>query len=139
MTFNAIHFMRFAPFSELERKGEYKICVEFRSWLMGQQLNNKCIATWRHNQNESNQKKGASWKFWNLQRNMGKFAGIPDYTFCWKNGCLELEIKDGDKGKQSEAQKEYEEWCALCDVPYEIAKSVDEAIQIVYEYGIVKK
>lgn len=134
---NLLNFLRFAPFSTLETKGESAICVQFRTWLTEQELTNRCIATWRHNQNESNQKTGASWRFWNLQRNMGKFAGIPDYTFLWKNGGLELEIKDGKKGKQSDAQKDYETWCRKKEVPYEIAKSVDEAISIVKKYGIV--
>lgn len=128
-----------APFSVLETKGEAAICVQFRTWLAQQTLEKKCRATWRHNQNESNQKRGVNQRWWNLQRNMGKLAGIPDYTFLWKNGCLELEIKDGNKGKQSEAQQDYEEWCNMCEVPYEIARSVDEAIQIVYDYGIVRR
>ena len=126
-----------APFSILETKGEAAICVQFRTWLTQQTHEKKCRATWRHNQNESNQKSGTNQRWWNLQRNMGKLAGIPDYTFLWKNGCLELEIKDGPKGKQSEAQKIYQTWCEDNDVPYEIARSVDEAIQIVKKYKII--
>ena len=133
---NFWEYFRSAPTSSLETKGEALICVTFRNWLVEQTYNKHCRAVWFHVQNESNQG-SKTYRFWNLQRNMGKLAGVSDYVFMFKNGNLALEIKDGKKGKQTEAQCFFENWCLSEEVPYEIARTLEEAIAFTKKYQIV--
>jgi len=125
-----------APFSVLETKGEPALCVQFRTWLTKEEHDDRCTCVWFHPQNESNQVGNQRW--WNLQRNMGKFAGVSDYVFMGDKINLCLEIKDGPKGKQSEAQSCFEQWCNKKKVPYELARTLDEAIKFVRQYGVIQ-
>lgn len=132
-----LHFLRFCPTSNLESKGEGAICAQLRSYLTEETLTGKCNCVWFHPQNEGNKPSKHGWRFWNFQRNIGKFAGVSDYIFLGDKFCLCLEIKDGKKNKQEKNQKIFEQWCNQNAVPYLVASSFEEAITIIKEHGIV--
>lgn len=132
-----LYYFRTAPSSHLEFKGEGAICYAFRLYLTEKEIQGKCHAVWMHIQNESNQSTKKNHKFWNFQRNIGKFGGVADYLFLGDQFNLALEIKDGKKNKLSAAQLFFKKWCLREGVPYREAYGLEEAINIVHEYGIV--
>lgn len=97
-------------------------------------LNKRCQAVWFHVSNEGSSAAKAKWGA--RQRNMGKLAGVSDYVFMGNGINLALEIKDGNKPLQP-SQKDFQRWCVEKNVPYEVAKSLDEAINCVVKHKIV--
>jgi len=72
---------------------------------------------------------------------MGVLPGVPDYQFIWKkNGETKfgfIEFKT-EKGRQSESQKQFEADCLDVGAPYAIARSSDQGIQILKDWGVLK-
>lgn len=67
---------------------------------------------------------------------MGLRSGVADLIF-FKRGrayCLELKSK---VGKQSESQKNFESICLFVGVPYVVARSFNEAVSVLKEWGIL--
>ena len=72
---------------------------------------------------------------------MGVLPGIPDYQFIWKDNNLVklgfLEFKTL-KGTLSVNQKVLKESIGKMNIPYEIARSVDDGVNILKKWGIIK-
>lgn len=97
-------------------------------------LTGKCKHVWFHVSNEGSAPGKQLWGA--RQRNMGKFAGVADYIFMGSSTNVALEIKDGKKPLQP-SQKDFKNWCELCEVRFEKAESYEEAIEIVKRLNIV--
>lgn len=129
-----LHFLRFSKTPGIRFKPEELICVQFRSYLTDMTLTKRCKCVWFHVSNEGSGAGKAKWGA--RQRNMGKLAGVSDYVFMGNGINLALEIKDGNKPLQP-SQKDFQKWCKDSGVPYEVAKSLDEAIYFVEKHKIV--
>tara|TARA_R100001530_G_scaffold135793_2_gene113949 strand:- start:64 stop:432 length:369 start_codon:yes stop_codon:yes gene_type:complete len=72
---------------------------------------------------------------------IGVLPGVADYQFMWSDGSLTkigfIEFKTA-KGKQQPTQKAFEEKCKLLNIPYEIARSTEDGINILKEWQILK-
>jgi hypothetical protein len=88
---------------------------------------------WSHIANEGSA--GGKQRWGARQRNMGKFAGVADYLFLGKT-CFALEIKAGKK-KLEESQETFKKWCQHCSVPYAVAYTYKEAVDLVIANKIV--
>ena len=67
---------------------------------------------------------------------MGTKAGFPDLFFCYPTGSaygLFIEFKTA-KGRQSEAQKQWEDACTRVWYLYKIVRSFDEFVEVMTEY-----
>lgn len=61
-------------------------------------------------------------------------AGVSDYAFLWDTGAGAIELKT-DTGRQSDAQKDFQAWCASMGVPYAICRSVDDVHAVLTGWG----
>jgi len=113
---------------------EGMICRQFVAQLKFLELNPKKPFVWFHVANEGKNVKNPIFGA-NLKR-AGKKNGAPDYVFLWENGGGFIEFKTF-KGKLSKDQKEFEAECILKNIPYCIARSTDEGINILKEWGIL--
>ncbi len=68
---------------------------------------------------------------------MGKISGCADYLFLGPNGGGAIELKS-EKGKQQENQVLFQRWCEKTNVPYHIARSEEEGVDILKEWGVLK-
>ena len=114
-------------------KPEELICIKFASFLREMSITGKCKHIWFHVSNEGSAPGKHLWG--SRQRNMGKFAGVSDYVFMGPK-CLALEIKNGNK-KLQESQEIFKKWCEDCNVPYHVAGSYEEAVNILKKYEII--
>tara|TARA_Y100000310_G_C20442258_1_gene696669 strand:+ start:169 stop:537 length:369 start_codon:yes stop_codon:yes gene_type:complete len=82
----------------------------------------------------------SSFEGYNLKK-MGLLPGVADYIFMWrinsltKVGFIEFKTK---KGKQTDTQKEFEKRSNALHIPYELARSEKEGIDILIKWGIFK-
>jgi hypothetical protein len=72
----------------------------------------------------------------NLKK-MGVLPGVSDLIIGCRGKMYCLEVKN-EKGKQSDRQKNFEQWCAECKIPYVLVRSVDDVHGALKEWGIVK-
>ncbi len=72
-----------------------------------------------------------------MLRSLGKFNGVSDYIFLWETGCCCIEFKT-PVGKLSDDQLKYKEWCRLKKVPYYVARSKEDGLNILKNYGLIK-
>jgi len=69
---------------------------------------------------------------------MGVLAGVADLTISMPGGRVRyLELK-APRGRQTDAQREFERMCIESQTPYEIARSFDEAMAILVRWGAIK-
>jgi len=71
---------------------------------------------------------------------LGVKSGVPDLILLVPNNpdkVFFLEVKK-PKGNLSDAQKEFRDWCGAHGYPFAIARSRDEAEQIIRHWGIVR-
>ena len=61
-------------------------------------------------------------------------AGVADFCFQWGDGGGQIELKIG-RVPQSQAQREMEATCITKNVRYRVARSVDEVVVILEEWG----
>lgn len=61
---------------------------------------------------------------------MGLRAGVADLLVWWPKGLGYMEVKTGS-GKQSEAQKKFEERCQAAGIPYHLVRSVKDVLDLV--------
>lgn len=113
-------------------ENEDLICYEFAKKLQRMTRQGDFNTIWFHVANEfdgtPNPKFGAKLK------GLGKLAGVADYIFLWDGGCGAIEFKT-PTGRQSQGQKDFQAWCKDHNVLYEVARSADEAFDILKEWG----
>lgn len=69
-------------------------------------------------------------------KEMGTLAGFPDLIILSANkgyGALFIELKS-DKGRQSECQKRFQEYCENRCYAYSVVRSVDDFVNVVRSY-----
>lgn len=113
-------------------KEEQKMCVEFANGLRQMTLEGKLSYIWFHIANEFLPSKQPNYSFEAKLKHMGKIAGLPDYCFIGENGSFFIEFKSS-KGRQTENQKKFEEWCRINKVPYFICRSAKEGFEVLRE------
>jgi hypothetical protein len=109
-------------------KEEQKICVEFANHLRQLTLNGDFPYIWFHIANEFIPSQRINFSFDLKQKHMGKITGLPDYCFISAKDSFFIEFKTA-KGKQTEHQKLFEEWCKDNDIRYYIFRSANEGIE----------
>ena len=60
---------------------------------------------------------------------MGLINGVPDFVFISKNKALFIELKT-EKGRLSESQIYFRDWCTDEQIDYYVARSVEEVTDI---------
>jgi len=115
-------------------KPEDTICVEFANKLRKLQMKGKPFFVWTHVANEFT---GRSRPVFGMVRKaMGKVSGWPDYVFMAQDKCAGLEFKSA-KGKQTQTQKDVQEWFDHANVYYAVVYSSDEAFEKLEEWGFI--
>lgn len=117
------------PYNSL--KEEQKICVEFANEMRQMTLAAKLPYIWFHIANEFLPSVRTNYLFDLKQKHMGKLSGLPDYCFIGRLGesfFIEFKTK---KGRQSENQKIFEEWCIANKIDYFLCRSAREGIELV--------
>lgn len=72
-------------------------------------------------------------------KRMGLKTGVADYLFASPTGRLHaLELKRRDGGDLSNDQEKFRDWCRAHNVPWRVARSFDQAVAIVTEWGVLK-
>lgn len=69
-------------------------------------------------------------------KKMGMTPGFSDLVIGWQGRMFCMEVKN-EKGKQSENQERFAAWCSSCGIPYSVVRSLDEAQQVMVEWGII--
>lgn len=113
-------------------KGEDALTNKVAMTLTGYTLDNKLKGIWFHVPNESVVSKENKLKdILRIQRKhcMGLINGVPDFVFISKNKTLFIELKT-EKGRLSEYQLYFRDWCADEQIDYYIARSVEEVVDI---------
>jgi hypothetical protein len=118
------------PVSYDSLKEEQKICVEFANHMRQLTLAGNFPYIWFHVANEFIPSTRKNFSFDLKQKHMGKISGIADYCIMGDKDSFLIEFKTG-KGKQSDNQKVFEEWCNTKKVPYYICRSAKEGIDFV--------
>jgi len=68
----------------------------------------------------------------------GMKAGVADLCFlCPRGVCCWMETKTA-KGRQSDAQKGFQAICNRLDHPYALVRSLDEAIEVLDRWGVLR-
>ena len=113
-------------------KGEDALTNKIAMNLTGYTLDNKLKGIWFHVPNESVVSKENKLKdILRIQRKhcMGLINGVPDFVFISKDKTLFVEIKT-EKGRLSESQIYFRDWCVDEKIDYYIARSVEEVVDI---------
>ena len=69
---------------------------------------------------------------------MGRNPGMPSYLFYWDNGYGFIELLSS-KESLSSIQFQFKKQCEDKNIRYAFAKSVGEALEILYNWGVIKK
>jgi hypothetical protein len=113
---------------------EDKICMEFVQFIVGASLEGKLKALWFHPANEVSS--GTNYMYGQYLKKLGKMKGIPDFVFGSGKGMAFIEMKS-PKGKMTPEQEFIQRWAFSVGIPYCLARSVDEAKNALYQWGIL--
>lgn len=113
-------------------KGEDALTNKVAMTLTGYSLDGKLKGVWFHVPNESVVSKDN--KITDILRikrkhSMGLINGVPDLVFITKDKSLFIELKT-EKGRLSESQVYFREWCIDEKIEYYVARSVEEVTDI---------
>lgn len=107
----------------------HKALVERLRW---EHADKRCL--WWHTPNGGPRSKGAAGKL----KAMGVLPGVPDLQFMFPDGHVAfLELKRPN-GVMSEAQYDFESRCRRYGVEYAVAYSMDQAVEILTAWGVLK-
>lgn len=113
-------------------KGEDALSNKVAMTLTSYTLDNQLKGVWFHVPNESVVSKENKLKdILRIQRKhcMGLINGVPDFVFISKNKALFIELKT-EKGRLSESQIYFRDWCTDEQIDYYVARSVEEVTDI---------
>lgn len=121
---------------------EDQIGVALASELRVATLQGRMRGVWTHVSNEVGfDRSPAARKKANLRYAMamalGLTPGCADYLFLWSDGAGAIELKS-KTGRQTDVQRDFERWCSDQGVPYRVARSVGEALDILIEWGVLR-
>lgn len=130
--------MRRLKLHNLKLQPEERLAVDFADTLRTLVLAGRLHAVWTHPANEiAGRRSGLSKIRYTIAKCMGLIDGAADYLFLWADGSGALEAKVG-KFRQQENQKDFQFWCEANGVRYEIFTSVDQGIEILTRWGIIR-
>lgn len=72
-----------------------------------------------------------------ILKKMGMTPGASDLVIGHAGRMYCMEVK-ADDGEQSTNQYLFEEWCGRCSVPYRVVRSVDEAMNALKEWEVIR-
>lgn len=72
-----------------------------------------------------------------IARALGLITGSSDYLFLWEGGCCAIEFKSST-GRLSPSQIDFRDWCELNHVPFHIARSAAEGLEILRNHGVLQ-
>lgn len=113
-------------------KAEQQMCVEFANHMRQLSLNGNLPYIWFHIANEFIPTSRVNFSFDLKQKHMGKITGLPDYCFMSANDNFFIEFKT-PKGRQSENQKLFEEWCKTNNIKYYLCRSAKDGVDLVQQ------
>jgi hypothetical protein len=113
-------------------KPEEKMSVEFADKLRELTLQKQLRCLWCHIPNEGKRSLLTAL----IIKASGMIPGVGDFLFCWGGGSAFIELKAG-KNKQSIHQKNFELWCKENDVDYALCYSVEAAIGVLHDWGLI--
>lgn len=67
---------------------------------------------------------------------LGKVSGAPDMVFIWEGGGGWIEFKS-KKGRLSESQQIFEEWCQAHNINHVVARSFEEGKEALTKWGLL--
>jgi len=130
--------MRRLAMRNLKLQPEEALAVAFADHLRALVKAGRLRAVWTHPANEiAGRKSGLSKVRYTIAKSMGLIDGTADYLFLWSDGSGALEAKSG-KNKQQDNQLDFEWWCLANGVRYEVFTSVEQALQILTDWGVIK-
>lgn len=115
---------------EMEARFQKQFCDKLRYLTIEGNLKAVWCAIPNENPDNNNKLFGIKLK------HLGKIKGAPDLVFLWDSGCGFIEFKSM-VGRQTEEQKDFEEWCKFYNVRYEVAKSPQQAELILKNWGLL--
>jgi hypothetical protein len=62
--------------------------------------------------------------------------GFSDLVIGWRGKMFCMEVKT-PSGSPSDRQETFAAWCLSCGIPYRVVRSLDEAQQVMVEWGII--
>lgn len=120
-------------------KGEDALTNKIAIKLTGYTLDNQLKGVWFHVPNESVVSKENKLKdILRIQRKhcMGLINGVPDFVFISKDKTLFIELKT-EKGRLSESQIYFREWCIDEKIDYYVARSEEEVKDILIRNNLL--
>lgn len=128
-----IRLMRYAPLSKSLKLGpEDHIDTEFAVELRKATLEGRMTAICLHVPNEGTRSNSAG----AIARALGLIPGVGGYAFLHVCRSFALECKATD-GKQTETQKDFEQWCLAQGVPYQVLRTVAEGLAYCHLYRVL--
>lgn len=113
-------------------KPEEAISIDIANRLRKASLEGRLAAVWSHISNEGRRSRIAGM----VLNAVGLIAGAPDYFFIGASGGGLIEVKTL-KGKMSERQTQYKQWCALVGVRHAVCFSADEVCATLKDWGLL--
>lgn len=122
----------------LQIKPEEELSIAFSSALRQATLEGRLTCVWTHPANEiAGLRSRKAQVRYAIAKAMGMIDGAPDYLFLWGAGSGALEAKIG-RNKQQPNQVDFQAWCEAASVPYRVFTSVEEGLQILSEWKVLK-
>lgn len=128
----------FRPQNFYTLKPEQQECVNFATQCKNYSIEGNLNAVWFHVPNEISNNRQP--RFGMMLKAMGKINGAPDYVFISSKKSCFIEFKVKNKktsSKQSDDQKNFEEWCEKFKIPYFVVYSADEGIEILKKLNML--
>nr|DAM62827.1 MAG TPA: Nuclease [Caudoviricetes sp.] len=116
---------------------EDRISIEFANRLRVWTIERRLRGVWTHVANEVGGGTKNAMIRYAVAKALGMIPGCSDFIFMWDSGSAAIEMK-APCGVQNDNQSDFQKWCEAEGVPYFIAKSADEAEQILLSLGILK-
>lgn len=95
-------------------------------------MSGKLSAVWSHIPNEGKRHRFVAL----LLKAVGMISGTPDYFFIWPNGGGVIEIKVG-KGRLTENQMDYRQWCSDLGISHSVCRSVQEVVDQLVQWRVL--
>lgn len=113
-------------------KPEEIICIGIADMLRIATIQGKLKAVWSHVPNEGKRSLFVAM----VMKAIGMVPGTPDYFFAWPEGSGLIEVKSG-KGRLTENQMDYRQWCADLGINHSVCRSVQEVVDQLVQWRVL--
>lgn len=133
-----MRLMSFRQPARLRLKPEEQLSIAFATALRELTIAGRLRCVWTHPANEiAGRRDNKAQIRYAIAKAMGLIDGTADYLFLWNDGSGALEAKVGKNGQQPN-QVDFEVWCAEMSVPYATFTSVEEGLEILTKWGVIR-